>query len=44
MQKNQNDIIVVFYKGYARTCNVEKWNSFIPELQLEDTESVIKMN
>ena len=30
------------YKGSASTCNVEILNSFIPELQLKNTESAIK--
>ena len=32
----------MLFKGYASTYNVEILNSFNPELQLKDTESVIK--
>ena len=33
-----------FYKGYASTYNVSILNSFNPELQLQNSESVIENN
>ena len=38
----QKNVKVTIREGFASTCNVEILNSFLPDLQLKDTESAIK--